>query len=353
MENTPDTLVVLTPGFPRNEEDTTCLPAQQLFIKTINQRFPKLKIFIISFQYPFIKSSYLWHGNRVISLGGGEKGKWVRLSVWLRAWREIKKIKKHAGILGLLSFWCTECAFIGKYFGKFHSLKNFIWILGQDARKDNKYVSLIRPEPQQLIAMSDFLAKEFYKNHGIRPAHVIPNGISFQEPNGTLTNRDIDILGVGSLIPLKQYDVFIELVNELKDNFPSLKVMICGKGPEENRLQLMVQKLGLDKVVLLTGEKAHPEVLKLMKRSKVLLHTSNYEGFSTVCLEALYAGAQVVSFCKPMDEWVRHWYIANNEDEMQEMVLDILNNPSTEFTPVKPYLMEESAAAIIKLFIYH
>ncbi|PWT71815.1 MAG: hypothetical protein C5B59_17115 [Bacteroidetes bacterium] len=352
MENTPNTLVVLSPGFPKNEEDTTCLPAQQLFIRALNSRFPHLKIFILSFQYPFNKSSYLWHGNRVISFGGEEKGKWARMRVWFGAWRTLRKIKKQADVLGLLSFWCTECAFIGKYFGKFHSLKNYIWILGQDARKDNRYVSLIRPKSQQLIAMSDFLVKEFFKNHGIKPAHIIPNGITLDEPNGTLNNRDIDILGVGSLIPLKQYDVFIELIGKVRNNFPSLKVMICGKGPEERQLRSMVQKLGLQEVVQLTGEKAHPEVLKIMKRSKVLLHTSQYEGFSTVCLEALHAGAQVVSFCKPMDEWVRHWWLANTADEMQEMLLDILRNPSTEYTPVLPYLMEKSAAAVMNLFNY-
>ena len=46
--------------------------------------------------------------------------------------------------------------------------------------------------------------------------HVIPIGIGPSEfMNRKISVRDIDILGVGSLIPLKQYNVFIELLNNL------------------------------------------------------------------------------------------------------------------------------------------
>ena len=97
--------------------------------------------------------------------------------MWRNLWSTLHKIKKENNIIGLFSFWVTECAFIGKYFGKRNNLKHFGWVTGQDAKKGNKYIPLIRPEPYELIAMSDFLSKEFYKNYAVKPLYIIPNGI--------------------------------------------------------------------------------------------------------------------------------------------------------------------------------
>jgi len=41
------TLIILSPGFAANEEDTTCLPAQQSFILTLKKNFPSLNIIVI------------------------------------------------------------------------------------------------------------------------------------------------------------------------------------------------------------------------------------------------------------------------------------------------------------------
>ena len=53
-----------------------------------------------------------------------------------------------------------------------------------------------------------------------------------------------------------------------------------------------------------------------MQRTKIFLHTSSYEGFSGACLEALYAGAHVISFCEPMKQKIDHWHIVKDEKEM-------------------------------------
>ena len=50
-----DTLIILTPGFPQSETDSTCLPMQQSFVRTLTENYPQLKIIILSFQYPYFK----------------------------------------------------------------------------------------------------------------------------------------------------------------------------------------------------------------------------------------------------------------------------------------------------------
>ncbi len=342
------TLVILTPGFPESEEDTTCLPAQQAFIKALNHTFPSIRLIILSFQYPSTPSDYHWHGNPVISFG--ITGGFYRKLQWMYIWERLRQIKKENNILGLLSFWCTECALIGKYFGRLYGIKHYCWVCGQDARKENKLVRFIRPKSHELIAMSDSLAKEFYKNHGIQPHCIIPNGIDtiqFKEPS---TGRDIDILGAGSLIALKQYQVFLDIVSALSFHFPQLKAMICGKGAEEPRLQAQITTLNIPHVVSLAGERSHPEIIRLMQRTRVFLHPSSYEGFSTACIEALYAGAQVISFCSPMAQTLRHWHIVNNKEEMLQKAAELLRDPQLDHERVMAYSMEDSARSMMKLF---
>lgn len=353
MANGNKTLIILTPGFPKNESDSTCLPAQQAFVKAVNKNFSQLRIIILAFEYPFTESTYRWHGNTVISFDGWKKRKIKKLFLWLRIWRKLKQLQKENDIVGIISFWFAECALIGKYFAKYNQLEHFSWILGQDARQENKFIKWAHPQGKELIAMSDFLAKEFYKNYSVRPLHVIPNGIDTSQFNMLPLERDIDILGVGSLIPLKQYDLFIELISELKQYLPSINVLICGKGEEKDHLQSLIDKLHLQDNISLLGERSHEEILQLMQRSKILLHTSSYEGFSTVCLEALYAGAHVISFCNPMMEWVRHWHIATSREDMLQLLIEILQDPDTDHKPVLPYSINDSAKAVMKLFNYN
>jgi glycosyltransferase involved in cell wall biosynthesis len=222
--------------------------------------------------------------------------------------------------------------------------------LGQDAKKANKYPKLLPPRPGELVALSDFIQNEFWKNHRIKPQFVIPPGIDETLFDGIPREKDIDILGVGSLIPLKQYEIFLEIVAELKKQIPGVKAFLVGKGPEKQRLQSLVNKFELEKNVRMTGELPYDEVLKLMQRAKILLHPSSYEGFSGVCMEALSAGSQVISFCKPMNSNIPRWHIVKNREEMIKETLGILRNPEERYQSLPCYPMKHCVNKIMDLF---
>jgi glycosyltransferase involved in cell wall biosynthesis len=347
-----NTLVILTPGFPANEADTTCLPAQQQFVQNVQESFPGLKIIVLSFHYPYINSTYTWKNVTVVSFNGRNRGKLQRLMLWARVRRKLSVINRTHRIIGLFSFWCTECALVGKYFAKPKNIKHLTWILGQDAKANNKYVRLIKPKANELVAMSDFLADSFEVNHGVRPQYTVPNGIDPRGYPSPAGERNIDVLGAGSLIKLKQYDLFVELVALVKNQLPNIRAVICGKGPEQQALLEQIDQLNIAQNVSLAGEFQHPEVLRHMQQSKVFLHTSYYEGFSTVCLEALYAGAHVISFCNPGPAYIPHWHIVNHKEEMLDKLLQLLTTPSLEHNPVLVYSMKDSAREVMKLFGY-
>lgn len=344
------TLIILTPGFAANEEDTTCLPVQQSFVRSVNKNYPHLNIIILSFEYPFFHSEYKWFTNKTIAFGGRNRKGILRIMLWFKVLKKLKQIRKRENIMGLLSFWCTETALIGKLFATKYNQKHYCWILGQDARKGNKHVKRINPKAEEMIALSDFLADEFYKNYKIIPSHVIPAGIDPAQFSKNNHKKDIDILGVGSLIELKQYHVFIQIILRLTHIFQNLKVVLCGKGIEENSLKNLVKATKLEQIISFTGELPHSEVLSLMQRSKLLLHPSSYEGFGMVCLEALYSGAQVISFCNPVKQKIEHWHIVKTEEEMISKSIELLQSNSPDFTPVAPFTMDETVKKIMALF---
>lgn len=345
-----DTLVILSPGFAASEEDINCLPMQQAFIRCLKESYPDSHIIILAFQYPYYKKTYQWHGITVISFAGKNKGGIARLLLRRRVYSALSEITRQYPITGLLSFWYGECALVAKQFAGRNKLRHFCWLLGQDARKENKYPGRIHAKGNELIALSDFLQDEFQKNHGVRPQHVVPPGIDINQVPVAEAGRDIDILGAGSLIPLKQYPVFIEMIAEIKKDLPHIKAMLIGDGPEKEKLQTLILRLGLHDNIQLTGELTHPEVLQLMQRARLFLHTSSYEGFGVVCIEALHAGAKVISFVKPMYSDIQNWHIAVNKKDMIQKALLILKDSTTEYIRVTPFAMTDVVRKMMRLF---
>ncbi len=349
MNKDEKTLVILTPGFAKDEADSVCLPMQQQLIRALKEISPQLNIIVLSFQYPYHTKKYTWFNTAVIPFNGRNKGGLSRLLLRKKINATLRNIHNETPITGLLSFWYGECAIVGHRFADTHGLKHFCWILGQDAKKENKYPHRTSLRPDELIALSDFLQTEFERNHSIKPAHLIPPGIDTKQFNTSKKEKDIDILGVGSLIPLKQYDLFIEIVTDIKKQLPAIKVVIAGNGPEIGKLKHFIKKSGLEKTITITGELPYTEVLQWMQRSKLLLHPSAYEGFSGVCLEALYAGAHVISFCKAMNCEIEQWHIVSSKEEMAQTTLNILENSATVYNKVTFCTMNEAAKKMTAL----
>jgi glycosyltransferase involved in cell wall biosynthesis len=345
------TLLVITPGFPADENDSTCLPLQQFFVKALQEQYSEMSVIVLSLQYPFKAKKYHWHGIPVIAFGGRNRGQILRVFNWMEVWATLKQLNREHKVIGVLSFWLGECAMMGNRFSKTYNIPHYCWLLGQDARPANKYVKYTKPSGDWLMAISDTLAAEFDKNYGIFPQHIVPTGVNTESFGTPVKKRNIDIIGVGSLIPLKQYHLFIDMVKRLTVSFPGIKTVICGKGPEMTRLKERISQLKLEKNIELKGELPHKEVLALMQRSKIFLHTSSYEGFAMVFSEALYAGAHVISMVSPMNHMPWQFHKAKNEHAMVAIAAALLRDTTLVHEPVMQYPIHTIARKVANLFI--
>jgi glycosyltransferase involved in cell wall biosynthesis len=221
---------------------------------------------------------------------------------------------------------------------------------GQDAKAGNKTFKWIRPRASQLVAISDFIADEFNRNYSIRPAHVVPVSIDITLfPEGHY-ERTIDVMGTGTLMALKRYGLFVSIIKSLAAQVPGLNVIHCGGGIDKEKLLKQISDSNLQETISLLGEVPHQKVLELMAQTKVFLHTSEYEGFGAVCVEALAAGAHVVSFVKPMKQPISQWHIVNTQEEAEQKLLELLQNKSLTHEKVIPFPAAESCRKIMALY---
>lgn len=351
MKAKPPAIVMLTPGFPDSETDYNCLPAIQSFVRSFKMAHPQLTVFVLSFQYPFTAGAYQWQDCEVIAFGGQNKPRLQRLRIWWKVWTTMRRLHKRYKINALLSFWLGEAALLGQRFGKRYAIPYYCWMQGQDAKADNDYVQRIRPNPKSLIAISDFIADTLYQQHRLRAAYTIPIGVLANGQTTTDQYRKIDIIAAGSLIPLKQYDILLDVLKKILTTRHTLTARLCGDGPELNALHEKATHLQLNDHLLITGELPHGVLLRMMEQSKVLLHTSSYEGFSTVCLEALAAGAMVISFHQPTHSVIPNWFVVDSPEAMAAKAIELLNVTDHDYRSTIPYPMAETIKQLSGLLL--
>lgn len=289
-------VVFMTPGFPADESDTSCLPAVQNYVAALAAARRDLEVHVIAFQYPYERGVYAWNGVTVHALAGANRTGWRRLPTWARAARTFRRLRAGGDVKVLHTFWLTDCTWVGQRLGKTSGVRHIASIGGQDALGSNPYLRRLDLRALTVTAGSAFAAEVFAGQSNGRVARVIPLGLDIAHlaTIGAPAERDIDILGVGSLIPLKNYAEFVDVVTALKREFPALRACIVGGGPEHDALAARIARQGLEADVLLTGALPRDEAFRHMLRSRILLHPSSYESQAYVFLEALFAGLDVV-----------------------------------------------------------
>ena len=132
-------------------------------------------------------------------------------------------------------------------------------------------------------------AATYFNAHGARSCHVIPSGVDthvFQPAN---QERDVDVLLVARLVPLKRIDLFVDTVARIAVTVPQLTAIIIGRGPMLESARARVETLGIGDRVSFLGHE--PDVSTWYRRAKVFLLTSDTEGVSISLIEAMLSGA--------------------------------------------------------------
>ncbi|MBD98312.1 MAG: hypothetical protein CMO34_00575, partial [Verrucomicrobia bacterium] len=284
-------LLFFSPGFPVNESDTRCIPAMQLFMNALNQT-ETVEISVISLHYPYKEKKYKWNGINVCALGGNNEKGLKRILLVKRAFREAKKIHKSKPVDHVHSFWLGECAWLGNKIAKSISVPHSCTLMGQDALSSNNYWKKIKPLPQ-LISLSRFQEDALKKHQPNAKTLRIYWGV--EQEMTPLTEKSIDIIGAGWINKVKHYERFVNIVDKLSLEVKSLSCELVGEGEQFNELRNLIQERKLENVIKLSGGVNREISLEKIKKARVFLHTSAYESFGLVFVEAMALGTKVFS----------------------------------------------------------
>jgi glycosyltransferase involved in cell wall biosynthesis len=341
-------VIFITPGFPADESDHNCIPTMQLFAEALLEK--GLDVQVISLDYPFRTQPYQWKGARVFPCNGGNK-RWLKPRTMIRALLHCRQLMRGFSAKNervvLHSFWLGWSSALGEWMARLTGIRHITTLMGQDVLPPNKHWAvLLNPErTRRMVALSSFQNELFKKSTGWQAAQVIPFGVAEKEmPQQLMQQRPVDIIGVGSMIPLKNWRLWLEVVAQIKQQIP-IRAMLIGDGRERQRLEQLAHTMGLEETVCFAGEWPRPQVLEQMQQAKILLHTSNYESQGYVMNEAQMNGCQVVS--TPVGIAVEWGLSAETRDALAQKTLEAMQNPR----PILfPFLMEETANRYWELY---
>ncbi len=116
---------------------------------------------------------------------------------------------------------------------------------------------------------------------------VVPGSIAIspERPNSL---RDIDLVFVGRLEPIKQPDQIIEALALMKQDGVRAVTWFIGEGELGTSLEALVSERGLSDQVSFLGKRSNVE--DLLKRARIFILTSRSEGLSIALAEAMGAG---------------------------------------------------------------
>jgi glycosyltransferase involved in cell wall biosynthesis len=149
-----------------------------------------------------------------------------------------------------------------------------------------------------IVCVSQEMKESLIRRYGISQENmrVIHNGIAAPPDDLSAASPDngaFHIGTVGRLVPVKDFDLFLEVAAELKTVDDRVKFSILGDGPLRAHLMRRAQELGVKDSVKFFSARSDP--FPYYRSLHLFLNTSVHEGIPLAILEAMACGLPVVA----------------------------------------------------------
>jgi glycosyltransferase involved in cell wall biosynthesis len=174
---------------------------------------------------------------------------------------------------------------------------------------------------------------------------VVPFGVDLKYFSALNYDRTIDILGVGSLISIKNYTAFIDIIESVAASFPDLNCKIVGEGSQRAGIERLISEKKLQNNIILAGKLEYKSVAEEMLKANILLHTSKFEGQALVITEALAAGLNVVCYPAGIAFSLKSQklHTGQTKAELIQHLLRLLSEQYQDYSMEVPFTIEGTA----------
>ena len=167
--------------------------------------------------------------------------------------------------------------------------------------------TMLRPTCRKVLAVSDSVADAIVTKMGYsrNQVEVLGNGIDLnkfvpEQHSVSEIRADIGIgadeLVIGTVARLrseKGIDRIIRVLPSVVENWPSLRLLVVGDGPDRDALRALSAKLGVADHVTFMGQRY--DVARMLAAMDVFVLASRSEGFGLSLVEAMAMGKAVVA----------------------------------------------------------
>ncbi len=158
----------------------------------------------------------------------------------------------------------------------------------------------------QVITISTATSISLTQHYHASRVSVIPMGIDLSmisQYSGVQVSKDFDFATVGRLVPIKRHCDFLCALAQLRLRFGwKGRAVVIGDGPSMGDLRKLAYQLHLEDHVLFAGRVGEAEKFDLLRRSAVVIHPSEREGFAVAVLEGMACGLPAVVARPEYDE---------------------------------------------------
>lgn len=152
----------------------------------------------------------------------------------------------------------------------------------------------------KIVCVSKIVEESFQKVFGVTGTMIIHNPIDTEKIIAMSVAemrypkmKDIRIVTIGSLIPVKGYDRLLRVVKRLVEEQYEFELLIMGEGVQRAAYENFISENNLFNHVKLMGYMDNP--YPILKSADIYVCSSYAEGFNTAITEALVLGVPVVT----------------------------------------------------------
>lgn len=224
--------------------------------------------------------------------------------------RETEKILKEIGEVDVLIDFDAGAS---KYIEKISAKKKIVWIHNSIPKLKKKKSKIERfgkrlEKYNKIVAICDEMKEELQEIYPKIKEKIIRiyNPFNFEriyslkDDESELTREQRELLQENYIVAIsrldtvqKDYETLILAFRELKNKGINKKLYIIGDGPSKKEIQELIRKNDMENEILLLGRFKNPYIW--LNNSEYFIHSSKYEGFGLVLVEAGILNKMVIS----------------------------------------------------------
>lgn len=179
-----------------------------------------------------------------------------------------------------------------------------------------------------------------------------------RKKNG-LAQNDFVLIYVAEINKNKDQEFMIDNLAELKREIPEIKVLFAGVGPEQERLEKKVKKLGLENAVKFLGYRK--DVAELYRMADVAVSASRREGLGLNLVEGMASGLPIIARDNRGHREIvvseKEGVLFRDGKEFRKAVLELYREPKqrheigkTNVEVAKKFSLEEARAKMAEIY---